>query len=270
MLVRGGARVSAGVALALAVGLPAMLASGEDLRSIRAEVDRKLPREALAMLDAPPPLLFRGVPPRGTAVYRERVNGVVLIASTSAVGTGVLVSADGDIVTNEHVVHRAHRSRGEEWVAVWFKPPQDVRPAVSSFVLARVVQRNQRRDLAHLRLAQLAPEPATVVPLAARTPDVGQPVFTIGHPAPHLWSFAQGVVSQVRAEYEWRYDDGIPRSATAIQLQAPVNRGNSGGPLLDDEGAVVGIVIGSATAASGVHFAVAVQHVRELLGPRAE
>ena len=46
--------------------------------------------------------------------------------------------------------------------------------------------------------------------------------------------------------------------------QAPVNPGDSGGPLLDEEGAVVGIVVGSATETEGVYFAVAVQHVREL------
>jgi S1-C subfamily serine protease len=251
-------------------GLPGARPSADDLASVAEEVRRTLPREALERLETSPPLVFRGVPPRGAVIYRERVNGVVLIASTNAVGTGVLVSADGDIVTNDHVVRAAHRSRGGEWVAVWFKPPRDVRPVISKFLLARVVQRSELRDLAHIRLAQLAPDVATVVPIAARIPEVGQPVFAIGHPRIHLWSFMQGVVSQVRADYQWRYDDGIPRSATTIQLQAPVNPGSSGGPLLDDAGAVVGIVIGSADASAGIHFAVAVQHVHELLTPRPD
>ena len=96
-------------------------------------------------------------------------------------------------------------------------------------------------------------------------PAVGQEVFTIGHPKTYLWSFGQGVVSQIRPDYQWRYRDGIQRSTTTIQTQAPVSPGNSGGPLLDQEGAVVGIVAGSAAETDGVHFAVAVQHVRELL-----
>jgi S1-C subfamily serine protease len=96
-------------------------------------------------------------------------------------------------------------------------------------------------------------------------PSIGQEVFTISHPKTYLWSFSQGVVSQIRPDYEWKYPDGILRSATAIQTQAPVNPGDSGGPLLDEEGAVVGIVVGSATETEGVYFAVAVQHVRELL-----
>ena len=109
------------------------------------------------------------------------------------------------------------------------------------------------------------PPTATVVPLAAVVPDVGQDVFTIGHPRTYAWSFTQGVVSQIHHDYRWRYDDGVQRTATAIQTQAPINPGNSGGPLLNDAGAMVGVVVGSAAEAHGACFAVAVQHVRELL-----
>lgn len=180
-------------------------------------------------------------------------------------GTGVLVSPGGDLITNDHIVRSAHKVHGEEWVAVWFKPPAGVRPSKTAFLLGKVVQRNERRDLAHIRLVQPPPKTATVVPLASVMPDIGQDVFTIGHPRTLLWSLTHGVVSQIRLDYEWKYDDGIQRSATAIQTQAPVNPGNSGGPLLNDGGAIVGIVVGSATDSHGVYFAVSVQHVRELL-----
>jgi S1-C subfamily serine protease len=140
-----------------------------------------------------------------------------------------------------------------------------VRPAKDNFLLARVLKRHPRRDLAHVRLAQSMPPSATVIPLASAIPDVGQEVFTIGHPRTYLLSLTQGVVSQIRPDYHGEYDDGIPRSATAIQTQAAINPGTSGGPLLDDNGAIVGIVVGSATEARGVYFAVSVQHVHELL-----
>jgi len=255
-------RLSAGIGLLYVAVLPA---SAGDLQPVRVDLERALPEQALERFFASPPLVFRGAPPRGSMVYRERVNGVVLIASTNTVGTGVVVSEQGDIVTNEHIVRDAHKARGDEWVAVWFKPSNGVRPAKSNFLLAKVLQRNQRRDLAHIQLAQLMPQTATVIPLASLMPNVGQEVFTIGHPKTYLWSFSQGVVSQIRQDYQWQYQDGIRRSATAIQTQAPVNPGNSGGPLLNDEGAVVGIVVGSATETEGVYFAVSVQHVRELL-----
>lgn len=260
--------VTRSVGLSVGLGLLCVAVSpvhADDLKPVRVDLERALPGEALERLFTSVPLIFRGVPPRGSAVYRERVNGVVLIASTNTVGTGVVVSGQGDIITNEHIVRDAHTARGDEWVAVWFKPSNGARPAKSNFFLARIRQKNQRRDLAHVQLAQQMPANAAVIPLASLMPNVGQEVFTIGHPKTYLWSFSQGVVSQIRPDYEWRYRDGIPRSATAIQTQAPFNPGNSGGPLLNDEGAVVGIVIGSATEAEGVYFAVSVQHVRELL-----
>jgi S1-C subfamily serine protease len=256
-------RVSVGIGL---FGLAVSPASADDLSAIHVDLEHALPEQALDSMFASPPLVFRGTPPRGTMIYRERVNGVVLIASTNTVGTGVVVSGQGDIVTNEHVIRNAYKARGgDEWVAVWFRPSSGVRPAKTDFLLAKIVQRNQRRDLAQIQLAQLMPPTAAVVPLAAMMPSIGQEVFTIGHPKTYLWSFSQGVVSQIRPDYEWQYPDGILRSATAIQTQAPVNPGDSGGPLLDEEGAVVGIVVGSATETEGVYFAVAVQHVRELL-----
>jgi S1-C subfamily serine protease len=247
------------------LGVVASPASADDLGPIRVDVERALPEDALDRVLASPPLVFRGAPRRGSLVYRERVNGVVLIASTNTVGTGVVVSEQGDIITNEHVIRDAYKARGDEWVAVWFKPSNGVRPAKSDFLLARILQRNQRRDLAHIQLTQLMPQTAVVIPLASAMPSIGQEVFTIGHPKTYLWSFSQGIVSQIRPNYEWKYPDGILRSATAIQTQAPINPGDSGGPLLDDAGAVVGIVVGSASETDSVYFAVSAQHVRELL-----
>ena len=247
------------------LGVVASPASADDLGPIRVDVERALPEDALDRVLASPPLVFRGAPHRGSLVYRERVNGVVLIASTNTVGTGVVVSEQGDIITNEHVIRDAYKARGDEWVAVWFKPSNGARPVKSDFLLARILRRNQRRDLAHIQLTQLMPQTAVVIPLATVMPSIGQEVFTIGHPKTYLWSFSQGIVSQIRPNYEWKYPDGILRSATAIQTQAPINPGDSGGPLLDDEGAVVGIVVGSATETDGVYFAVSAQHVRELL-----
>jgi serine protease Do len=252
------------LASVLFAALVVVPAAADELTPIRDGVERALPNETLGPLLAQPPLTFRGIP-RGPAVYRERVNGVVLLASTKTVGTGVVVSAQGDIVTNDHVVRDAHKAQGGEWIAVWFKPADSPRPAKDQFLLAKVVQRDARRDLAHLRLAQTMPATASVVPLATAVPDVGQLVFIIGHPKTFLWTFAQGIVSQIRPDYQWRYDDGVARSATAIQTQAAVEPGASGAPLLDDKGAVVGIVVGSAAEAQGVYFAVSVQHVRELL-----
>jgi S1-C subfamily serine protease len=247
------------------VGLGVVGAAADDLQPVRADLERALPQETLQRFFESHPLVFRGAPPRGSTIYRERVNGVVLIASTKALGTGVLVSDDGDIVTNEHVVQAAYRAQGHEWVAVWFKPPPGTRPVRHNFLLGKVLQRNAQHDLARIRVVDGLPPTARVVPMAAVTPAVGQDVFTIGHPRTDLWSFGEGKVAQIRTNYRWQYADGIARSATAIQTRAPVDPGSSGGPLLDGAGAIVGIVVGSASPAPGVYFAVSVEHVHELL-----
>src|SRR5215468_9400961 len=101
--------------------------SADDMTPIRADLLRALPEQDLERLFGSPALVFRGAPSRASAIYRERVNGVVLLASTKTVGTGVLISAHGDIVTNEHLVREAHRARGDDWIAVWFKPTNGVR-----------------------------------------------------------------------------------------------------------------------------------------------
>ncbi len=256
-----------GVALGIGLlGLAIVRASADDLEPPRGELERTLPHEALERFFSSHPLVFRA-PPRASTIYRNRVNGVVLIASTNSLGTGVLVSSQGDIVTNDHVIQAAHRAQGHDWVAVWFKPAQGARLAKGSFLIGKVLQRNPHRDLAHIRLVDGLPPTATVVPTAAAVPTVGQNVFTIGHPGTDLWSFGEGKVAQIRTDYRWKYGDGIARNATAIQTEAPVDPGSSGGPLLNDAGAIVGIVVGSSSAVQGVYYAVSVEHVHELLPP---
>jgi S1-C subfamily serine protease len=259
------ARLAAFLALVLAA-LVAPVAA-EDLDAVHEAVERALPREALEAIGAPAPLVLRrALTPRDT-IYNQRVDGVVLLASTRTVATGVLVSEAGDIVTSDHIVQYAHRAGGDDWIAVWFRPAIPTAPAMAlpSFLLARVVQRDARRDLARLRLAQPTPESASVIPLGTAIPAAGKKVFTIGHPKNAGWTFGEGTVAEIRPDYQWRYDDGVARTATAIQLAAPIATGSSGGPLFDDRGAMIGVVVGAALDTPGVGFAVAVQHVRDLL-----
>ena len=241
--------------------------AADNLDAVRAEVERALPPE-LAGIAVPPPLIFRRSLTPVDLIYNQRVDGVVLLASTKSVATGVLVSGSGDIITNDHIVQHARRSGADDWIAVWFRPssPSQAAP-LGSFLLARVVQREPGRDLARLRLAQPPPESAMPLPLGTVMPAVGKKVFTIGHPRNTGWKFGEGTVSVIRQDYEWRYNDGVVRKATAIEVSPDlqITTGNSGGPLFDDRGAMVGVVVGSATGQQGAGFAVAIQHVHDLL-----
>jgi S1-C subfamily serine protease len=183
------------------------------------------------------------------------------------IGAGALLSQTGELITNEHVVRSAHRRDGAEWVAVWFKTSAtSTRVPKDGYLLARVTAKDVRSDLAVVQLVQAPPPTATPIPLAAALPDVGQDVFAIGHPVGLLWSFTQGIVSQIRQNHEWTYADAVPRRATVIQTQTPTVSGSSGGPLLNDEGQIVGIIMAGAVAAQGFNFAVSVHHARQLSG----
>ena len=190
------------------------------------------------------PLLGNGFQP--AQIYRSRSNGVVTIFSffgdpdsalaEAVQGSGFVVSDDGLVLTNAHVISTAGEA-GEAAV----KPARAVYVAFSDGerVAAEVVGWDQFDDVGVLRLKRpdqkLAP-----VPLGdSSRVVVGQPVAAIGSPFGNQNSLSVGVVSGVRREIKSltsRFD-----LVDAIQTDAPINHGNSGGPLFDAKGRVIGI-----------------------------
>jgi S1-C subfamily serine protease len=251
---------------ALSLGLTTLLWTGasaaDDLEHVRLELMRGLSPNVLKQPVAEPPLTLRGPRQLAATIYKERVGGVVVVAIKDTIAAGTLVSSSGDIVTSDHALRDVHRAQNGEWVLAWFKPRQ-APPASDDFLLGRVVLRDPQRDLALVRLVRIIPPNVTVVPIASATPEIGEDVFTIGHPKQHLWTLSQGIVTQLHRDYEWTGRDGTPRSARAIQTQAPVAAGSSGGPLLDGQGRLVGVVC--AESGPSIHLAVQAHHVRELL-----
>lgn len=194
-----------------------------------------------------------------TRVYQKASPAVVLIVSKDSLGSGVLISADGRIVTNLHVVGEAPE------VGVVFKPKMEgAAIGDADVVRAKVIRRDEVADLA---LIQVAAVPAGITPLAignSTTVEVGDDVHAIGHPTGEAWTYTRGIISQIRRAYAWQ-PKGDPRhEATVIQTQTPINPGNSGGPLLDDELNVVGInsFVGEG---EGMNYAVAAEDVKSFL-----
>ncbi|MEI3648610.1 MAG: trypsin-like peptidase domain-containing protein [Dolichospermum lemmermannii FEM_B0920] len=131
-------------------------------------------------------------------------------------GSGFLVSQDGLIITNAHVVNR-----GPSVVTVVFRDGRQVPADVIGFARGGV-------DLAALKIQNRKNLPH--LSLAASTAKVGYPVFAIGSPlaADNRDTCTQGNISRIRP-------DGI------IQHTATLNPGNSGGPLLNTKGEVIGV-----------------------------
>lgn len=194
------------------------------------------------------------------ALYKTLSPGVVLIVSSDrGIGSGFIISDEGDIITNWHVVGDA------EMVGVIFKGAGGDRP--SQIHQAIVEKVDQTADLALLRV--LAP-PANLTTLKLGTMEgleVGADVHAIGHPTGEAWSYTKGIVSQIRPGYRWRSENGVAHSAMVIQTQTPINPGNSGGPLINDEREVVGVNTFKKEG-SGLNFAVSVYNVREFLATK--
>jgi putative serine protease PepD len=184
-------------------------------------------------------------------VYSRAASAVVEIQSGNATGTGFVIDSDGHVVTNEHVVDQA------ETAQVSFAEGGEER--------ARVIATDRSTDLAVLEVDL---EGHGVDPLAldsSANVKVGDQVYAIGNPFGLERSLTAGIVSavgrQIQAPNGFTIDD-------AIQTDAPVNQGNSGGPLLDAAGDVIGVVsqIASETGGNvGIGYAVPSDTVRTVV-----
>jgi S1-C subfamily serine protease len=195
-----------------------------------------------------------------TRVYQAASPAVVLVITEDGLGSGAIISTDGKIITNLHVVGDADE------VGVVFKPKvegaaiseADVRPA-------KVIRRDQVADLALLQVKDL---PAGVAPLAlgaASDVQVGEDVHAIGHPTGQTWTYTRGIVSQIRRDFSWQARGSAgEHKATLIQTQTPINPGNSGGPLIDDQLKIVGINT-MVQEGEGLNYAVSADDVKTFL-----
>ena len=168
---------------------------------------------------------------------------VVSLRTPTASGSGFFLSPD-TIITNEHVV------AGHSQVTV--RTHDGVERS------GRVVMRQPSVDLATVKLSQ--PVPSRVL-TAGRVSDVrvGQEVLAIGSPLGIENTVTRGIVSGIRKV----------GAVSLIQTDAAVNPGNSGGPLLNRQGEVIGITTLKLSRAEQMSFAVAIDHALPLLGGRA-
>ena len=231
--------------------------------SVARPIDRQVPGQNAK------PLLGNGFDP--VAIYRSRSAGVVTVYSYfddrptgehAAQGSGFVVSRGGEILTSAHVVTTA----GDEG-----REPKGASRVFVAFVdgdrvPARLIGWDVYDDVAVLRVEPKshALEP---VPLgdSARVL-VGEPVAAMGSPFGNENSLAVGVVSATR-----RSIDALTSNYTvadAIQTDAPITHGNSGGPLFDARGRVIGInaqIRSESGQAEGVGFAIPINAAKRSL-----
>lgn len=159
-------------------------------------------------------------------LYYAARTQVVRLRTTTRQGAGIVVSDSGRIITNMHLVEG------------------DDTPTVETYA-GKMSRAKTLRTRAELDLALVAVDtPSTGwVPMRVEhrgLPAVGSEVYVIGHPVGLGWTVTRGIVSAVRKA-------GEIAPIELIQTDAAISAGNSGGPLLDRDGRLVGIVVAKLT-----------------------
>ncbi|MGI8807002.1 MAG: S1C family serine protease [Acidimicrobiales bacterium] len=203
-----------------------------DVNSI---VDKRL-AEALTALQARPPASVRvydAIRPPLVVIRSERPGGR---GFGSGLGSGVIVNAQGDILTSLHVVQDAASIR------VSFSDGTESPASVKSS--------DPDHDIAVLSPSRL---PGVVVPaVLGGGAQVGNEAFAVGHPLGLVASLSSGVISGLDRSFPLGNGRNL---AGMIQFDTAVNPGNSGGPLLNRDGQVIGIATGLANPGNDDHFA---------------
>jgi serine protease Do len=171
---------------------------------------------------------------------------------SSGAGSGFIVSADGLILTNNHVV------TGASTLTVTL---DDTRQMAATVVATDTV-----RDLALVKINATGLTPVTLGD--SSKVQVGQLAIAIGSPLGTFTdSVTQGIVSGTNRSIT--VGDQATRTSESlsglIQTDAAINPGNSGGPLLDASGAAIGIITATASDAQGVGFAIPINQAKQLI-----
>ncbi len=236
-------------------------------------------RLALALVIAAGLVALGQEPSAGNKVYKQVVPSVAWIKTARASGSGTLVDKERRLVlTNYHVIEGAERrgdNAGYDAVQVVFPEFEGTRPKTDRNyykgkpgLRGEVIAVNRRQDLAVVRLDK-TPADAAEVKLAAGSPGPGDPIHSIGNAGASgaLWGYVRGSVRNVYPK-QWKAKVGaktLSFNARVIEADSPTNPGDSGGPLLNDAGELIGVTQGGMPSANGVSYFIDLSEVRRLL-----
>jgi len=185
---------------------------------------------------------------QSSLVIKQSLKSVVMIiafdeeAQPTGIGSGFVVNDKGDIVTNYHVLEKASAAV-VRLVGVDKKYP-----------VTMIVRKNAKDDLLVIRAEGLS---APALNLGDDIfQEVGDRIIAIGNPKGFSGTVSEGIISGFRK---------VDSTSRMMQITAPISPGSSGGPVLAQNGKVIGIATATVTAAQNLNFAVPVTKLKTLL-----
>ena len=174
-------------------------------------------------------------------------------------GSGVLFSDSGQIITNYHVV------KNQSDIEIAFKPQSRYasNPLKNTFLKARLIKFDILKDLALLQLLDTKSSKFYEPIQLSKFDNIqeGSDVFTMGHPQGEYFTLGFGTISAIRENYKWNDH----KARYVIQTQSATSKGNSGGPLLGEDYKLIGINSFSNTEGQNLNFAVSIVDIKEFI-----
>ena len=201
-------------------------------------------------------------------IYQETSPAVVLVTGANpgsrfrSIGTGSIIRKDGLVITNAHVILNLEHNKPYRNLWVYLKPKRltgDFKKDTALRYRADLIAYSKARDLAILKISK-AGSFQDMSPLSFADSDhtrIGEKVVAIGHPEQGgFWSLTTGTISTQIQNFQ------NIRGKHVFQTETSINKGNSGGPLIDRTGQIVGINSNLArkgkdgTAITDINFAI--------------
>ena len=174
-------------------------------------------------------------------IIEKAGKSVVVIKGNNSLGSGFIISADGKIATNLHVIRNMDKAGVQLNNGEIF----------DSFTILGI---DARRDLAVIKISGF-----NLPALELGDSDqikIGEPIAVIGSPRGLSGTVTTGVLSSIRTE------DGVK----LLQIDAAVNPGNSGGPVIKMDGSVIAVVVSKLINSENINFSIPINSLRGLMG----
>ena len=187
----------------------------------------------------------------------EKVKSSIVVISArsseaTSLGSGFIISTDGYIVTNQHVIE----GTGEVWVDLYDGTSHK----------ANVVGQSARDDIAVLKIN--AKDLPAITLAKSKDCYVGEIVYAIGSPDSYdyAWTVTMGIISHKSRNVKIYDNNGnLEKTMNLIQTDVSVNPGNSGGPIINTRGEVVGIITLKITNTEGMGFAIPIDGALQII-----